>query len=82
MELVRELKRKTLKIKIDGEEYKILFPTVRQLSTFQESFNKKQDLDLMIKFIAELGLPEHVGESLEADHLKDVFEVISGQKKS
>lgn len=82
MELVRELKRKTLKVKIDGEEYKILFPNVRQLSAFQESFHKKQDLDLMINFIAGLGLPENVCNSLEADHLRDIFEVISGQKKS
>ena len=82
MELVREFKRKTLKLKLDGSEYKVLFPTVKQLSEFQKDFKKEQELDLMTSFLEKLDLPKEVAEGLEAEHLKEIFEIISGQKKS
>jgi hypothetical protein len=82
MVLVRELKRKTLKLKLDGEEYKVLFPSARQLSDFQEEFSKEQKLGKMIDFVVKLGLPLDAAESLEAEHLREIFELLSGQKKS
>lgn len=75
------------KVKIYGKEYEITKPTVRQLKTVQKKIednkgNLTEGSDEMIKFIAQLGIPEDVVEGLPAEHFNLLVEHLVGAKKN
>ena len=79
-----ELKRRKLKFTLDGEEYKVLFPTVRQLDSYQKDLdkNKGKELDCLVSFLDNLGLSKDVSYGLEVTHLEQIVGEISGSKTS
>ena len=82
---MKELKRVIFQYKIDGETYDVRKPSVREikeLSAKQKDSNGVEDVDESIKFLAKLGLPEEVANSLEAHMIEQVIEDISGAKKN
>ena len=77
-----ELKRKVLNLKFDGGEYKITFPTVKQLRELSQKKDGENDLDMTLRFLDVLGLPTIVSETMEADHIKEIVDHLTAQKKS
>jgi NAD(P)H-hydrate repair Nnr-like enzyme with NAD(P)H-hydrate epimerase domain len=78
-----EFKRKKFSFKLDGESYEFGFPNVKQFSEYQKKLEKGKgkELDLIVDFLEGLGLKREVTESMEADHLVQIVDVLSGQKK-
>jgi hypothetical protein len=77
-----EIKRKVLKLNIDGSEYEIKEPNVKMVSEFEKS-EDKGSLEAGLKFLAQLGLPIEVSETLTAQNIKEIFDhLVSGVKKN
>jgi len=77
---VIEFKRKEFAFKLDGEEYRVKNPSVRDIQAFQkESEGKKESegLELTVGFLAGLGLPEEVSYGMEPGHLTQVVNSIT-----
>ena len=73
-------KRRTLKVDIDGTAYQVRFPKFHELESF-DADNKDNPKDALSKFLECLGLPVVAQKDLEAEDLKEIVEIISGQKK-
>lgn len=76
-----EIKRKVLKLKFDGREFEIKFPSVKQLKELQKK-DGEDDLEMTLRFLSELGLPKEASEQMEPDHIKEIVDHITGQKKT
>jgi hypothetical protein len=75
-------KKKTLRVKWEGAEYKVAFPSVRSVKEFQdEAKGKEGDIEPTIHFLNSLGLPEDICYDLEPDMLAQVVNTLSGVKK-
>lgn len=64
-------------VKVNGGEYKMSAPTVRQAQKFQEKFEKakeKDQIDALLGFLADLGLPDDVSEKLDVVQLRKLSE--------
>lgn len=80
-----EFKKRKLEITFEEKKHQLSFPTVRQMEDFSKSFSTvkpEEQLSITINLLNELGLPSDVSYSMEPDHLREIIEVISGQKKS
>lgn len=80
-----EFKRKVFKFKLDGDEFFVKHPTVRQIEVFQADSKKVGDDDsikVAVGLLVTLGLKEDFCYGLEPDHLMTIIEHVSGQKKS
>jgi len=79
-----EFKRRELALKVYGEEYKILFPTVSQVQNYAKELNKRGEEDageLLLEFLDKLGLPKEVSGEMESDHLQQVVNALMPAKK-
>jgi hypothetical protein len=77
-----ELKKRVLNLKFGGKDYSLSFPTVRQLKDLSVKKQDETELDMTVRFLVELGLPEEVILDMEPDHVQEVVSVLTGQKKS
>jgi len=77
-----ELKRKVLNLKFDGQELSLKFPTVRQIKELSVKKENESDLDMTVRFLSELGLPEATTLDMEPSHIEEIVSVLTGQKKS
>ena len=77
-----ELKRKVLNLKFDGQDFALKFPTVKQIKELTVKKEEESDLDMTVRFLAELGLPQETTLDMEPDHIQEIFAVLTGQKKS
>jgi hypothetical protein len=73
-------KRRTLKVDIDGTAYQVRFPKFSELELFEDK-NKENPKEALRDFLVTLGLPLDAQSELEAIDLKEIVEIISGQKK-
>jgi len=79
---VIEFSRHVFKFKLDGEEYKVTHPTVKDIEEFESEAKADQGIETTIKFLEKLGLNPVVARSMEVGHLTKLVEVISGAKKN
>lgn len=77
-----ELKRKVLNLKFEGQELVIKFPTVKQIKELSVKKEDETDLEMTVRFLSELGLPEATTLDMEPDHIQEIISVLTGQKKS
>lgn len=74
----------SIKIKIGEQSYDVKKPNNRQLKEFQKSFKEKSDdeaLDLLIKMLATLGLPEEISWELDPESLQLITTELLPKKK-
>ncbi len=64
-----ELKRKVLNLKFDGQDFALKFPTVKQIKELTVKKEDESDLDMTVRFLSELGLPEATTLDMEKDGL-------------
>ena len=77
-----EFTRKELKFKLDGNEYLLKFPSVKQISEYSVSYEKAEDkFDCIVEFLNRLGLSREVSEGMELDHLTTILKALTEEKK-
>ena len=79
-----EFKRRSLELKIYGEAYKLSFPTVKQTKEYADQMHESDEdkaTELLLGFLAKLGLPQEVAEEMETDHLQQLCEALMPSKK-
>lgn len=81
-----DLTRKRINVKIGTETYRVLVPSARQVEQFDKVYKTVKDdqsknLDLIFKFLNNLGLPTEVAEHLDIESLTILLEHLSGAKK-
>jgi hypothetical protein len=78
-----ELKRSVLKIKFEGKEYELKYPTMDGLEAIQKKAKETpDDLEPTFKFLADLGLPEKVSREMEPGHITQILEQFGQPKKN
>ena len=77
-----DLNKTVINVKLDGQEYKIGAPTVRQSEKYQAKIDSKaakgKELDAFIDLLGELGLPRDVSENLDVVQIKKLSEGLLG----
>lgn len=81
-----ELVRSTIEVSLDGKVHNMRMPTYKEGILYRCELEKVKDDDLkssdmLIDYLAKLGLPKDVSEGLEIDHLTQVLDFILGAKK-
>lgn len=82
-----ELKRTKVEVSLDGKVYNLRLPTYRESIAYSKKIEaskgqgEDQKADLLIGYLADLGLPKDASESLELEHISQVLEFITGAKK-
>ena len=79
-----ELKTEKLKLKFDGEEIELSYPTLEQVANMQDKIKKEENKELMVMkdFFLSLGMSEKIFSKMQAIHLQYLIEELTGQKKS
>jgi hypothetical protein len=69
------------KVKIDGKEYELREPSVKDVMHFQESMKdgEQESVSKTISFISDLGLPLEVCENLGLSKLKKLVDSLVGE---
>ena len=78
-----EFKKKVLKFKFEGHDCEVKFPNIKQIEDFQAN-QKGEDPSLgeTLDFLECLGLEKSISYEMEPEHLSEIINHISGQKKS
>lgn len=80
------LEKKTVyKVGIYGKEYDLRKPTVKEAEQMRKAVKAAGDepqLEIFSKFLAHLGLPQDVVESMEMDHFVKLTEFLLAGKKN
>ena len=82
-----EIKQKTkVTVKIYGEEFSLMKPTVEQVEFIQSNNSDKEKsekevFDDICKFLEILGMPSEFSKKMEIDHLLQLIEYLSGAFK-
>jgi len=75
-------------VQVDEEIYKVSIPTVAIIKKLQASLalikNKESEegMYLMVDWLDSLGFPKHVAESLTAEDLMQIIELLNAKKKT
>lgn len=80
-----EFNKRELKFKYDGKEHCIRYPSVKDLSEYQKKYKdvkEEETIDVVVKFLSDLGLEESVGYELERDHLEVILKELTDSKKN
>lgn len=81
-----ELKRRVINVKLDGHNYPMTAPTIKEADSYQAKAKKAEDegtqVELLFSFLIERGLPKDVIETLEVDHVNMIIEHLLGVKKN
>jgi hypothetical protein len=77
-----DIKKRVLKVKFEGMDFEIKYPTVKQLRELVVKKEGESDTDMTFRFLAELGLPVVTLEDMEPENIKDIIDALTGQKKS
>lgn len=74
--------KKELALDVYGKEYKLNFPTMKQLNEFQKKSEGKdvQEIEMMFDFLDSLGLPKEVSENLYPDDISNIMEALVPKK--
>jgi len=78
-------KRRVLNVEADGVNHPVRFPKVSEVEAYEAKLKlgKSEDaFGLMKTYLAELGLPTTVTNSLEMEDLLEISKILGGQKKS
>jgi uncharacterized membrane protein len=78
------LSKKKLKVTWDGQQFDVVFPTIKLLKDYQADYAKADEqnqTETIQKFIAKLGLPMEATDEMEPEHLSEIVQVLTGQKK-
>lgn len=78
-----EFKKRVLEFKFDDKDCKLKYPTVLQVKEFsKKSVDGEDNLEVTLDFLVSLGLEKEIAECLEIDHLRQIIEHLTEQKKS
>jgi len=79
-----QFKKRLLEVEFGDDKFDLMFPTVRQIESFQlkGKDDKEASLTPTIDFLEKLGLPRDTAYELEPSMLTDIINVLAGQKKS
>ena len=77
-----EFIRRELKFKLDDVEYNLKFPSVKQISLYSKEYDESDDKFIcVINFLANLGLKSEISEGMEMNHLTQIVEALTQEKK-
>ena len=81
-----EFNKRELNLRVDGQAYKIAYPSVKQIKQYQGKFGAHKDdavksIEAVQNFLKELGLPTNVSDDLEPSALTTIIDEVSGVKK-
>lgn len=74
----------SIAVKLGEQSFQVKKPNNRQLKEFQKSYKEKDDseaLDILIKLLGELGLPEEISWELDPESLALITEALMPKKK-
>ena len=77
-------KRKVLKIEIMGEVHEVTRPTYgmsKQLNKEATEAGDAEAIDVTIKYLTQLGLPEECFKELETEDIVEISQLVFGPKK-
>lgn len=79
---IMKIVKKELALDVYGKEYKLNFPTMKQLNEFQKKSEGKdvQEIEMMFDFLDSLGLPKEVSENLYPDDISNIMEALVPKK--
>ena len=85
----KKFEKKTLDYDIYGVEYKLNYPTPRQVKDYLNGLREiidgksdKTDMDLVLELLDKLGLPRDKSEDMDMIDLQEISNYILNQKKS
>ena len=70
-------------VKVNGESYKMRFPTMLEASNFKKYIDKPDvdELEAISLLFDKLGMPKNVVESLETDQITNLVTGLMASKK-
>lgn len=77
---VLEFKRKVFAFRLDGQEYKVNHPNLKQIEELQKK-GDEPSIDSVLDFLQTLGLERTVSEGMQPDHLKTIVDHLVGDEK-
>lgn len=80
-----DLQKRQLKFKYDGEDQLIRYPSVKDLSEYQEKYKEaegKNEAGVVIEFLIDLGLNAKIANELEASHVQLIMKELTDAKKN
>lgn len=75
-----EFNKRELKFKFDGDEQKLRFPSVKDLSAYQKKYKKvgeEDSAEVVVDFLVELGLKKEVAEMLETRQVEVILKKLT-----
>jgi hypothetical protein len=76
-----EIKKKKLALSIDGQEFSLAFPNVKQIMAYDASLKSSANVyESIIELLASLGLPKEVSENMDVESLRLIIDAVSGKK--
>ena len=80
-----ELVRKKLPVSIDGTIYELRAPTYGDSVEYENELKKaestEQRAEVLFSYLTKLGLPADVAKTLEIDHITEIIQYVSAEKK-
>lgn len=85
-ELKVTTKKRSVKVVCEDQEYEVEIPKIKQRMEFQKLWRKIEDneekqMDLLLEYLEELGLPIEVSEQMYMEDLVKLTEIIGGAGK-
>lgn len=81
-----KLTRTVFEVEIDGKTFNIRKPNFRESQQYREELLKIGETgdaaEVMKDFLAKLGLPKEIFETLEFGHISEIMEAVTGSKKN
>ena len=73
--------KKATTIKIYGNDYQIVKPTLKMVKSLDKKTKDASDdekLEVMECWLADVGIPRHVLDTMEMGHIEDLIKFVSG----
>lgn len=84
-----KFEKRVIALDVYGEKFEVSFPTPKQLRWYIDELKKvseqegdKSEVDLIVEFLAKLGLPKEKSEEMEVSHISKLVEVLLEVKKN
>ncbi len=76
-----EFKRSQLELNVYGETYKIKFPTLGELASYEATAGENVNtIEMTASFLDKLGLPKKIVLGMEPSHVQKVVEALTEKK--
>ena len=79
-----EFVKRELRIKLDGQEYTLVYPSNRKLqehSIAVKGLEEDKVLDALVNFLDKLGLPKDIAWEMEPYMLEEILTELTSKKK-